>query len=200
MSATMDPWVTEAVDLRNQGLSERQIAEAVGKAPSTVHSALKKAEETPIGTVGPELAEQLRQSAESNGDSSGVIPGQTSVDDHLPPSEEPPPEDDPEYEPPAQDPPRNDGPPPEEIVLSGPAQLGFFDAGGKRPQSASIRFVGGKVLLSHGTAYKKGDVIHFSGTAVVNFVGQQDKTDASTGIVVDCEQQHKAKITDLRVG
>jgi hypothetical protein len=37
--ATVD-WKDEARDLREQGLSERAIAEAVGKAPSSVHEAL----------------------------------------------------------------------------------------------------------------------------------------------------------------
>jgi ribosomal protein L21E len=51
-----------------------------------------------------------------------------------------------------------------------------------------------------GEAFSKGDVIHFSGTAVVTAVKQQDKRDGKTGQVVGCEQQHTALITDLTVG
>lgn len=88
---------------------------------------------------------------------------------------------------------------PEEIRVDGTAQLGFFSAGGKAPQSSSLRLAGGKILLVDGQAYRKGDVIQFSGTAVVREVGQRDKPDPSTGIVVSCEQKHVAHVTDLQV-
>lgn len=91
-------------------------------------------------------------------------------------------------------------PPVEELRVDGTAQLGMFDAGGKKPGSASVSLSGGKIGLVDGRAYKKGDVIHFHGTAVVTAVKQQDKRDEKTGIVVSCEQQHTAKITDLTVG
>jgi hypothetical protein len=39
-AVTMQDWHGEAVQLRNEGLSERAIAEALGKARSTVHAAL----------------------------------------------------------------------------------------------------------------------------------------------------------------
>jgi hypothetical protein len=81
-TATVPDWLREAVDLRDQGLSERAIAESVGRAPSTVHKYLASYEAGEITLNG-------------NGPH---IEGQTTVDDHLPPSEEPPPEDDPEYE------------------------------------------------------------------------------------------------------
>lgn len=90
-------------------------------------------------------------------------------------------------------------PPIEEIRVDGTAQLGMFDLGGKQAQSSALRLTGGKFLTIDGKAYAKGDVIHFEGTAVVNFVGQQDKHDPKTGIVVSAEQQHRARITDLTV-
>lgn len=89
--------------------------------------------------------------------------------------------------------------PPEEIRVDGTTQLGIFDVGGKRATSASIRLSGGKILLVDGQAYHKGDVITFSGTAVVREVGQRDKPDPKTGIVVSAEQKHVAQITDLQV-
>jgi hypothetical protein len=44
MSAATADWKDEARSLREQGLSEREIAEAVGKSPSTVHEAVKGVE------------------------------------------------------------------------------------------------------------------------------------------------------------
>jgi hypothetical protein len=89
---------------------------------------------------------------------------------------------------------------PEEIRVDGTTQLSAFDMGGKRARSASIRLAGGKVMLVDGKAFSKGEVIHFSGTAVVREVGQRDKPDPKTGIVVDAEQKHVAEIVDLRIG
>jgi hypothetical protein len=90
-------------------------------------------------------------------------------------------------------------PPVDEIRVDGTAQLGLFNAGGKRPTTSSLRLTGGRVMVLDGRAFKKGDTIHFEGTAKVDFVGQQDKTDGKTQIVVSAEQQHRARITDLRV-
>lgn len=89
--------------------------------------------------------------------------------------------------------------PPEEIRVEGTTELRLFDVGGKRATFSSLRLSGGKVLLVDGAAYSKGDVISFSGTAVVREVGQRDKPDPKTGMVVDAEQKHVAQITDLRV-
>jgi hypothetical protein len=88
---------------------------------------------------------------------------------------------------------------PEEIRVDGTTQLSAFDVGGKRARSASIRLSGGKVLLTEGQAFSKGEVIRFSGTAVVREVGQRDKPDPKTGIVVSAEQKHVAEIVDLRI-
>jgi hypothetical protein len=95
--------------------------------------------------------------------------------------------------------PKDPVPPVEEIRVDGTVQLGLFDAGGKKPTSSSIRLTGGKVLIVDGKAFKKGETVTFEGTAVVDFVAQQDKTDAKTGIQVSAEQLHRARITDLRI-
>jgi hypothetical protein len=87
----------------------------------------------------------------------------------------------------------------DEIRVDGTTQLDLFDLGGKKPASASIRLTGGKVALLDGKAFRKGDTIQFSGTAVITAVTQQDKRDSATGIAVSCEQQHRAQITDLTV-
>ena len=88
--------------------------------------------------------------------------------------------------------------PPEEIIVAG-LEMTFPKMGGKEPQGATLKLVGGKVKLQEGTALKKGMTIRFSGTAVVNFVGQKDSHDAATSQVVSAEQRHEARITDLRV-
>jgi hypothetical protein len=87
----------------------------------------------------------------------------------------------------------------EELRVDGTAQLGMFDSGGKKPTSASIRLSGGKIELVDGKAFRKGDVIHFEGTAIVREVAQRDKPDPKTGIVVSAEQKHTAQITDIRI-
>jgi hypothetical protein len=89
---------------------------------------------------------------------------------------------------------------PEEIRVDGTTQLSAFEVGGKRARSASIRLSCGKVLLTDGQAFSKGEVVTFSGTAVIREVGQRDKPDPATGIVVSCEQRHVAEIVDLRIG
>jgi hypothetical protein len=90
-------------------------------------------------------------------------------------------------------------PPVEEVRVHGTAQLTMFDVGGKRATTSSVRLSGGSVKLVDGQAYKKGDVIHFEGTAVVNEVGQKDEHDPKTGIVVSATQRHGARITDLTI-
>ena len=93
-------------------------------------------------------------------------------------------------------PPQND---PVEIQVGGTAQLELFDLGGKRPTSSKLRLAGGSVDVIDGQAFRKGDVIRFSGTAVISAVTQQDKRDAQTQQVVSCEQKHIGLITDLRL-
>lgn len=88
---------------------------------------------------------------------------------------------------------------PHEITVDGTQQLELFDLGGKRPTSSKLRLAGGAVDVIDGRAFRKGDVVTFSGVAVVSAIGQQDKRDASTGQVVSCEQKHVALITDLRI-
>lgn len=88
---------------------------------------------------------------------------------------------------------------PDAITIEGSVQLDLFDAGGKRPTSSSLRLVGGSVQILDGQGYRKGEVLRFSGTAVVSEVAQKDRADPATKQVVSCEQGHKARITDLRI-
>lgn len=86
---------------------------------------------------------------------------------------------------------------PVDVEVDGTTELRLFDLGGKRPTSSKLRLAGGSVTVIDGRAFHKGDVISFSGTAVISAVTQQDKRDANTGQVVSCEQKHTAHITDL---
>lgn len=90
-------------------------------------------------------------------------------------------------------------PPVTEIRLGGNAPLTQFDLGGKKPTTASLTLTGGKVLLHEGQAFEKGTVLVLEVVAVVDDVGQKDKTDPKTQIVVGAEQKHKARITDVRI-
>jgi hypothetical protein len=110
------------------------------------------------------------------------IPGQQTIDGHEIPAAQ-----------------NGNGPHIEEIRVDGTTQLGLIDFGGKQPQSATLRLTGGEYELLEGRAFQKGDVVRFSGTAVVDFVGGKDKTDRKTGIVVSAKQKHTAYITDLIV-
>jgi hypothetical protein len=87
----------------------------------------------------------------------------------------------------------------EELRVDGTTQLGAWSAGGKKPTSATITLSGGAFEMLDGKAYDKGDVVHFEGTAVVRGVGQVDKADPKTGIVVSCKQVHTARILDITV-
>lgn len=179
--ATLD-WKDEARSLHAQGLSSAEIAAAVDKHPATVRKVLQEpapdvlaAEESPNGRATIEA-----QAGPGEGDTGlppRPTPGQQTIDGREIPQELPP----------------------EEIVIPGTTQLGFFDVGGKKPQTASIRFVGGKVTLERGTAFKKGEVIHFEGYAQVVEASPRDKRDRQTRQVVDCELQIRAEIDDLKV-
>jgi hypothetical protein len=151
----------EARRLREEGKSEREIALALGRAPSTIHKWL---DETPSPEPEPD-----------------PIPGQQTIDGSEIPA------------------PQNGHVHVEEIRVDGTTQLGLIDFGGKRPQSATITLRGGAYELLEGRAFRKGDIVHFQGTAVVYEVGATDKTDGKTGIVVSAKQRHVARITDLIV-
>jgi hypothetical protein len=121
-----------------------------------------------------------KSSAKSAAESNGQVPGQVNIDGRV-------------------EMPAAAEPPVEEIRVDGTVQLGLFSAGGKKPSGSSVRFVGGKVSLLDGRAYKKGDVVSFSGVATIVEVSQRDKRDKQTRIVVEAEQRHLAEIDDLSV-
>lgn len=87
---------------------------------------------------------------------------------------------------------------PEEIIVAG-IEMPYTDFGGKKPTHGSLKLELGKVQLEAGTAFKKGTMIRFSGVAVIKDVGGTDAHDSTTQQVVDCEQRHIARVTDLQV-
>jgi hypothetical protein len=237
MSTTAPEWLAEAVSLRAQDLSERQIAESVGKAPSTVHSWLVKYEAGDVTVNGNGHNDDFE--VKVNGEAVGhgaegmaaalgaMIPGQTTVDDHLPPSEEPPPADDPEHDVGTGEP--WDGARAhgegwggkEEFEAEageavGPMPPRETDAG-ETVYVEEIRIdgttqialdVGGKQpqaceITFTGKAtvngyFRKGDRLRISdGVILVTSEGAKDKLDKQTGIVTECTQVHSGKLVDL---
>ena len=151
-AVTQQDWHAEAVSLREQGLSEREIAEAVGRAPSTVHDFLAKQDAPP-----------------------DPIPGQQDI---L-----------------GGEVPRVESVYVEQIRVDGTHQIAI-DFGGKQAQSCSLS-ISGKVDVDG--FFRKGDRIRGTFEAVVTGAGAKDKLDKATGIVMEAEQTHSAKITDLIV-
>jgi hypothetical protein len=91
--------------------------------------------------------------------------------------------------------------PVEDLRVDGLVQLGMFDAGGKKPQSATVALAGLKPFdLVDGKAFSKGDRVYFSGVAQVFDVGQKDMLDKATMIATTAVQYHKAQVFELHAG
>lgn len=89
--------------------------------------------------------------------------------------------------------------PADEIVVGGTAQLDLFNAGGKRPNSATLTIRGRTLEINVGEGYRKGDRLEVTGTIVVDTIGQRDKRDKATGLVTDCVQTHSAFWEDMSI-
>lgn len=141
-----------------------------------------------MATVTADEAERIRAAAESQGDSSNVIPGQTQI----------PPADDPEH--PAwhggefQEQPQETVYV-EQIRIDGTHQTAL-DVGGKRALSAVLT-VSGKVTVDG--SLRKGDVLTGTFTAVVRGVSSKDKVDKASGVVVEAEEKFTAQLVDLEL-
>lgn len=106
MTVDTQDWMAEAVRLRREEqMPTQDIAARVDRSPSRVRRVL--AEANAARFTEPSAGDRVTTREEFDAaeetahlhthTEAGPIPGQTTVDDHLP-SEEPPPEDDPEYE------------------------------------------------------------------------------------------------------
>ena len=84
---------------------------------------------------------------------------------------------------------------PSELVLEGNGQLSF-GVGGKRPTTATVRLVGGKIDLA-GLQYEKGQTLTLRVECIVGEVAFVDTHDSATGQVVGTERRHKARITGV---
>lgn len=87
---------------------------------------------------------------------------------------------------------------PEDIVVAG-LKIEAADLGGKKATSATLDLTGMKARLAAGTFLRKGNVVHFTGTAIVNDVGGKDIHDSTTGQVTDAVQRHKARVVKLEI-
>lgn len=89
---------------------------------------------------------------------------------------------------------------PQEVTIDGAEQLAllFEGAGGKLPTNARLA-IRGSAGIAAGLGFKKGTVIKFTGTCVVDDVGSKDKRDRTTRQVTDCKAKFGALLTDLVV-
>lgn len=72
-----------------------------------------------------------------------------------------------------------------------------FDVGGKKPTSAGLRLVGGKLDIDR--SFKKGEKIVLRIEAEVGELAFVDQRDGKTGQVIGCERRHKARIVGVSV-
>lgn len=227
MAAVTDPWITEAIDLRKQGLSERAIADAVGKAASTVHTALATAKAAGLLDDAPARGESAPS---SNGNGADAETDAIQADIERVADEEGKrvwAEDDRNLDPERLARIAESGEVPGQTDLSdfiaeageavGPMPKREMDQGEtvyveEIRVDGSTQFAidfGGKMaqtatLALSGKAtvdgfYRKGDRIRGSFEAVIVGVSGRDSVDKQTGIVTEATQAHSAKLTDLRV-
>lgn len=82
------------------------------------------------------------------------------------------------------------------IVVQGTSQLSW-DVGGKKPNTSSLRIVGGKVDVEG--QFKKGQKFQALVDLEVKEVGFVDQVDASTGQVIGCDRRQKARIIGISI-
>jgi hypothetical protein len=196
MAAVTDgAWVQEAVELRAQGKSWVEVAQAVGKPRSTVQDAVKRADEA--------VLEDVYGSGDPGEQIPDPIPGQTNIHEALGEPEvvdEPDPLADFKAEageavgpmPPA--PPASETVYVEEIRFDGTTQIAL-DVGGKRAQTCEVT-ISGKATVDG--FLRKGDRLTAEVDLLVVSAGGHDKLDKSTGIVTESVQKHRAVVMDLR--
>lgn len=194
MSAVQDgDWTREVLRLKYgpQQMTSAEIAEAVGKHAATVRKVVARATQT-------EIAEVLASEAFS-----GPIPGQTTVDDHLPP------EDDPDYTsdplddfkseageavgpmPPDPNPPEPIG---YEARLAGTRQMALDFGAEELPVGGTLKLKSDKLASGF---YGLGDVITGTFTArIVDVAGAERFQRASEEFRVQ-PQGHVALITEI---
>lgn len=84
MTATMDDWQAEAIDLKRQGMESNEIAEAVGKSASTVRKVIARARED--GTLTDDGAHDPLDDLEPDEELAGEGDGSIEPEDEVPPS------------------------------------------------------------------------------------------------------------------
>lgn len=87
---------------------------------------------------------------------------------------------------------------PAELVIDGSTGQLSLDVGGvKEPTTSTLRLVGGRIEVEG--EFKKGDVLAVRLEAVVNEVSFKDTHDSTTGQVVACARNHRARVTGVQV-
>jgi hypothetical protein len=94
----------------------------------------------------------------------------------------------------------DDGPFPDDgdgqLLIPGTSAGLTLKVGGKKPTTASVRLVGGKVDING--QFDKQDRIALYVEAVIVDVQFPDTIDSKTGQVTSCERKHIARITGVR--
>lgn len=188
-------WAQEAIRRNREGQDAANIAVAVGKNAASVRKVLRAAREQGVLPRDPIADSNRGIPANGNGHHSepDVIPGQTTVDDHLA-----------DFKAEAGEavgpmPPK----PPEETETVYIAQLRIdgtqnlpVKVGGKAPGSCVVTLSGKAEVDGF---LRKGDRLRGTFEALVVSEGAEDKIDKDTGVAVEAIQRHKAMFTDLRV-
>lgn len=220
MTVDTQDWMAEAVRLRREEQMETaDIAARVDRSPSRVRRVLAEANAARFTEpAGPDRVLSTEEASEAFSEP------QTTVYDHLPPSEEPAPEDDPEYEPegiadqwfraeagepvgpmqtrPGEEPPTQremDGG--EEVVpspqIKGATQLALdFGPNAAMVTSATIVLKSEKLTSGY---FEMGDVIHGSFTARITAITGAEKLDKDLDVFVAKPQAQVATITEITV-
>lgn len=83
-----------------------------------------------------------------------------------------------------------------DLVIDGAGQLGWT-VGGKRPDTSSLRLVGGKVNVDG--QYDKGQTIKLELTCEVSEVAFVDQRDSKTNQIIGCDRRHRARVVAVAV-
>lgn len=215
MSAVTEDWKAQARELRESGLSEREVAGSVGKAASTVHAFLKRegievgsgdpepegsqnAEPTPEPPPGddaerePEhIAGADRADAEFIGDNPHLTPFQREklrLEAEGGQQGRIGGDGDVEWE--------SESAYTEHLRIDGTTQIAL-DLGGKRATSTVLKLRGRSIEVDG--SLRNGDRIKATIEIVVRDARTSHKVDKPTGIVVEAVDKFEADIADLKV-
>lgn len=78
-----------------------------------------------------------------------------------------------------------------------PGRRGFFDLGGKQPQTGVLKLTKAEMALAPDEVPAKGSTVTLVVTGVVRGIGQIDKADKETGVVVESTEVYRVEVTGM---